>query len=45
MADPTRDTDRKHVYCLNCGGSFGAHDPDDPESCGEWRPSTMKETP
>lgn len=30
-----------HPHCLNCGDSFGQHNPDDPASCGEWWPSTM----
>lgn len=34
---------REHTYCLNCGGSMGQHNPDDPNSCGDWHPSTLKE--
>jgi hypothetical protein len=36
---------RGHTICLNCGATFGAHDPDDPNGCPEWHPSTMKEQP
>lgn len=32
-----------HAYCLNCHGSFAEHQPEDPEACGEWWPSTMVE--
>lgn len=34
---------RQHPTCLNCGGAFGTHDPDDLAGCGEWHPSTMNE--
>ena len=32
---------REHTRCLNCGETAGAHDPDDPDGCGEWWPSTL----
>jgi hypothetical protein len=33
-----------HPHCLNCGATFGTHDPDDSDGCPQWWPSTMEPT-
>lgn len=30
----------EHPTCLGCGKSFWQHDPDDPDGCELWQPST-----